>query len=137
VKLASRNSGLPVRWLRFQELKFEKAFDGIWACASLLHVPVTDEVDVFHRLIRALKSQSVLYVSYKAGEGERSVGERHFRDHTPGSLAAFVAQFGELEVIEIWETADARPDRMFEHWVNGLLRKTCAASSTTDSIRSG
>jgi SAM-dependent methyltransferase len=37
-RLASEVIGQAVGVLRFQELTFEEAFDGIWACASLLHV---------------------------------------------------------------------------------------------------
>jgi 2-polyprenyl-3-methyl-5-hydroxy-6-metoxy-1,4-benzoquinol methylase len=58
VELAARYTGLPVQQLRFQDLRFEELFDGIWACASLLHVPIRDEVAVFKRLIRALSPLS-------------------------------------------------------------------------------
>ena len=36
--LASKYINQPVDQIRFQEIHFEEAFDGIWAAASLLHV---------------------------------------------------------------------------------------------------
>ena len=33
-----RRTGCPVRCMRFEELDFADAFDGVWACASLLHI---------------------------------------------------------------------------------------------------
>ena len=38
----------------------ESMFDGIWACASLLHVPKEEILNVLHRLKRALKEGGVL-----------------------------------------------------------------------------
>ena len=61
-----------VRQLRFQELDYEACFDGIWACASLLHVPERQQAEVFHRLMRALVPGGVLYASWKYGETERT-----------------------------------------------------------------
>jgi len=37
--LASAYTGQKCHVLRFQEMEFRREFDGIWACASLLHVP--------------------------------------------------------------------------------------------------
>jgi UDP-N-acetylglucosamine--N-acetylmuramyl-(pentapeptide) pyrophosphoryl-undecaprenol N-acetylglucosamine transferase len=43
---AERYTGLPVRCLTFSELDYEEEFDGVWACASLLHVPSAELPDV-------------------------------------------------------------------------------------------
>lgn len=61
-----------VRKLHFQELDYDACFDGIWACASLLHVPERQQAEVFHRLMRALVPGGVLYASWKYGETERT-----------------------------------------------------------------
>ena len=41
-QLASTLTGLRVLCLRFAELTFASEFDGVWACASLLHLPPDD-----------------------------------------------------------------------------------------------
>jgi hypothetical protein len=35
--------------MRFQEIVWTEEVDGIWACASLLHVPKTEMDEVWHR----------------------------------------------------------------------------------------
>ncbi|MEG2091102.1 class I SAM-dependent methyltransferase, partial [Niameybacter sp.] len=39
--------GQPVRHMVFQEVEDVQLYDGIWACATLLHVPDDEMVDVF------------------------------------------------------------------------------------------
>ena len=69
---ASRLLQQEVRQLRFQELDYDACFDGIWACASLLHVQERQQGEVFHRLMCALVPGGVLYASWKYGETERT-----------------------------------------------------------------
>ncbi|HBP24989.1 MAG TPA: SAM-dependent methyltransferase, partial [Oribacterium sp.] len=61
-----------VRQLTFQELDYKEDFSGIWACASLLHVPERQQAEVLQRLIHALTPGGVLYASWKYGETERT-----------------------------------------------------------------
>jgi SAM-dependent methyltransferase len=55
VRLAAAYTGQPVLHLTFDQMDFDSAFDGIWACATLLHIPRADLPGVFERFIRALK----------------------------------------------------------------------------------
>lgn len=67
---AERRIGRPVRILRFEQLEAIAAYDGIWACASLLHAPASDLVDILGRIHRALRPGGVFTASFKAGTGE-------------------------------------------------------------------
>jgi SAM-dependent methyltransferase len=120
VQHATAYAGVEVRQRSFQDLSDEAAYDGIWCCASLLHVPMVEFSDVLQRLTRALKPNAVLYMSYKYGEGERTVGGRQFTDHTEASLSACLTP--DLKVLEMWKTRDARPLRSNEFWLNTLVR---------------
>lgn len=73
---ASRLLQQEVQQLRFQELDYDACFDGIWACASLLHVPEWQQAEVFRRLMCALVPGGVLYASWKYGEAERTAPKR-------------------------------------------------------------
>ncbi|NCA72456.1 MAG: class I SAM-dependent methyltransferase [Sphingobacteriia bacterium] len=126
-RLASEHCGLPVEVLRFQEVEWENAFDGIWACASLLHVPMAELPEVLGRLGRALKPDGVLYASFKYGAGEREHGGRRFTDLDETGLAALVGAVPGLVVLETWTTGDRRPGREHERWLNAMLRITEAA----------
>lgn len=50
--------------LRFDEISFRDEFDGVWACASLLHVMRHELPSVFRRLATGLRAGGVLYVSF-------------------------------------------------------------------------
>ena len=63
--LSSALIGQPVRQMLFYELKDENIYDGIWACASILHLPKDELPDVFEKMVRALKADGVIYTSFK------------------------------------------------------------------------
>ena len=121
----TRLTGLPAHQLRFQDVAFQNAFDGIWACASLLHVPKAGLCDVLNRLARSLRTNGVCYFSFKVGTGEREHGERQFTDFTPLSLEGFLVTHGDFEVVRIWTTDDSRTTRT-DRWVNALVKKQSA-----------
>ena len=62
----------------FDEIDEVAYYDGIWACASLLHLPLSEILGALNRLWKALKPGGVLYLSFKEGEGEREKDDRHF-----------------------------------------------------------
>lgn len=127
ISLAESLLGQPVQCLRFQDITWQKQFDGIWACASLLHVPPAELPDALQRLCRALKPRGVLYASFKYGSGEREHYGRRFTDLDEPGLAALLRQIPGLEEVETWITGDLRPGREAERWLNTLLRRTEAA----------
>lgn len=67
---AEKRLGRPVRVMRFEVLDATEIFDGIWAEASLLHVPRSVLPDVFDRILRALKMGGIFHASFKAGEAD-------------------------------------------------------------------
>jgi SAM-dependent methyltransferase len=127
VALAERHLGQSVQCLRFQDITWQELFDGIWACASLLHVPAAELPDVMQRLCKALKPGGVLYASFKYGSGEREYHGRRFTDLDEPGLAALLRQVPGLEQVETWTTGDLRPGREAERWLNTLLRRALGA----------
>jgi SAM-dependent methyltransferase len=107
--------------LSLQDIKSDSEFDGIWACASLLHVPFTELPDTFFRLARALRPSGVIYASFKAGTGERQQGGRLFSDMNESSIGELLAGIDDLEIAELWHTGDLRPDHS-DKWLNLLLQ---------------
>ena len=70
-RLARMFTGQPCRVLRFQDMEFREEFDGIWACASLLHISKDEMPEVMPRFIQALRPAGIMYLSLKEGDGER------------------------------------------------------------------
>lgn len=122
VRMATEHSGLHVKQMTFNEVQASQRYDGIWCCASLLHVPAQDLPQAMSSLAQALKPGGVWYVSFKYGDSEREKGGRHFSDLTEEGLNELVAQLKGIRVQSMWTTQDKRPDRT-ETWLNALLRK--------------
>ena len=122
VKAATRNAGIPVKKMLFSELNEENRYDGLFACASILHVPSKDLPDIFTRMKKAVKKGGILYVSFKYGTFEGIRNGRYFTDLTEESLHAILDRVGGLEIIRTGITGDARPGSEDEKWLNVLLR---------------
>ena len=120
--IASANIGQEVEVLRIEELEASPRYDGIWACASLLHLPDQAIPSALQRLWAALRPKGVLYLSFKHGEGEHQEAGRHFTDATETRLRTWSAELEDVHAIECWLTGDRRPDRP-QTWLNALLRR--------------
>ncbi len=110
----------PVLCLRFEDLQYEDEFDGIWACASLLHVSREEMGDVLVRLKKALKKNGILYASFKFGDQERVKDGRLFNDYDKASLKALMEGSG-FEIRELFTTGDVREERADEKWINVIV----------------
>lgn len=56
VELARKKTGLAVECRQFSEITEEAVYDGVWACASLLHLPADQVPDTIERLWRVLRA---------------------------------------------------------------------------------
>ena len=122
-KIASQRLKQPVAVQQFEQLNDHELYDGIWCCASLLHVAADNLVSVLGRLQQALKPGGVLYASFKYGDGEREVNGRCFTDMNEEKLKNLVAKASSLSISKTWLTQDQRPERKQENWLNALLFK--------------
>ena len=121
-KKASELIGQEVWQIRFDEMSFDDEFDGVWACASLLHVNDKDLPEILKKIHKALKENGILYASFKYGEGKRERGERSFIDFTEESIKPILIMSG-FEVIDSGITSDIRPGRENEKWTNVIVKK--------------
>lgn len=120
--LASQHAGLHVKQMMFNDIEDVVHYDGIWCCASLLHVSAEELPGVMRKLARALKKAGTWYVSFKYGETERVKDGRHFTDLTEQRLEKLIAPLTDITLLSSWTTRDKRPDRD-EMWLNALLQK--------------
>ena len=122
VQLAQSYTGLPIRYESFYDLKDWQSYDGIWACASLLHCERDELYNVMNRIVNALKITGICYLSFKYGTQDRVVNERAFTDLDEDQAQDLFKAFKHIELIKIWQTSDQRADRQ-ETWLNILFRK--------------
>jgi len=121
-KTASALINQPVQVCLFQEFESDSLFDGIWACASLLHVPGNELPSVFLNLANHLATNGVIYCSFKYGTDDVERDGRCFTNADESRLNHFITKTS-LEIKEIWVTGDLRPGRENEKWLNVILVK--------------
>ena len=122
VKKASRITGIPIKLKSFYEVDDYEAYDGIWACASLLHCERTRLKEVIGKLLSALKPNGVIYISFKYGNGDREKDGRQFTDLNEVQVKELLNQWDDVSQLKQWITIDQRPNRS-EKWLNILLKK--------------
>lgn len=123
-KLSSEYTGLNVKCMLFSELDVIDKYDGIWACASILHLPKPELKEVLRKMLVAIKDEGYIYTSFKYGtfEGERN--GRYFTDFTEKAFEEFVIDVPMLDIKEMWVTSDVRHGRKDEKWLNTIIQKS-------------
>lgn len=120
---ASQFLGEPVLCSTFADYVPEENFAGIWACASLLHLPFTDIKRILAKLGSYLEPAGVFYLSFKYGNFAGFRRGRYFTDLTEERFRELLEGIPALEVERFWLTSDARPGREAEKWLNVLCRR--------------
>jgi SAM-dependent methyltransferase len=120
-RLASAHLGQPVQQMTFDEVQWDSQFDGIWACASLLHVNRASLSAVLERLARSLKPAGVFYISMKKRDEEWSREGRFFNGYNEESFSRLIESQTLLHLHSLWTSADVRPGRKGEEWLNAML----------------
>lgn len=120
---ASHYVGIPVKEMLFQELNVNCVYDGIWACASLLHLNYEELKDVFPKIHKALKNNGVFYASFKYGEFEGIRNGRYFTDMSEEKFKTFLKEVNLFSIEKMWITNDIRKGRENERWLNVIMRK--------------
>ena len=122
-RIASANTGIEVKQCLFEEFEADEMYDGIWACASILHLSKEKLRRVVPAMVRAVKDGGALYVSFKYGEFEGVRHGRHFTDFMEESFREFLKGIDGVEIVDLWVAGDVRPGREDEQWLNVILRK--------------
>ena len=107
-----------VECLLFENLEYEAEFDGVWACASLLHVNKREIDGIIKKVCRALKAGGVFFSCFKYGEGEGVKDGRFFNNYTEESVKEIVGPDNGFLTKDIFISGDVREGRKEECWIN-------------------
>ena len=121
--LASTYIMQEVKWLTFDEIEATEVYDGIWAAASLLHLPFSELSKTFAHLSSTLKDEGKFYASFKYGEQEYVKEGRHFTPMDEDLAEKLFSKINTLQLVEVWLSDDVRQERKGEKWLNLLARK--------------
>lgn len=97
-----------------------QSFTGIWACASLLHVPYEELPFLLEKLILLLKKNGIFYASFKHGDSERIENGRFFCDMNEVRWKSILSKLNDKFNYKVWITSDNRSDNATE-WFNTLV----------------
>jgi SAM-dependent methyltransferase len=115
---AEARLGIPVRIMAFDELDETAAYDGVWACACLLHAPRHELTDDFARIYRALRPDGHFTASFKAGGGEgRDALGRYYNYPGAGALRAHMTDAADWATIDITENDGSGYDNRPTRWL--------------------
>lgn len=121
-KIASEYIGQEVICCKFQDLEIKEELNGVWACATLLHLEKDDVIKTMQKLSASLVPGGIFYASFKYGDFSGNRNGRYFTDMTEDSFAEILKQVESLSIVKQMITEDARPDRS-EKWLNVFLKK--------------
>lgn len=121
---ASKIIGKEVIYSRFEDLKLKESFNGIWACASLLHVNKDNILEVIKNISLNLKTKGAFYMSFKYGDNEYIDEKgRYFNCYTENTFSELINKVNSLKVEKIYKTIDVIPGRGDITWLNILCIK--------------
>ena len=116
--------GCEVLNITFDQIAFDNTFDGIWACASLLHVPSEKLESILKRILRAAKAGAPIYLSFKYGDFEGYKGGRYFCYYTEKTIRKKLDSLN-LQPEKMWLRGDSRA-RAETVWLNIIILKRAA-----------
>ncbi len=118
----------PLYLMDMRKLRFpSKSFDGIWSCASFLHIPKKHASATLKGFLKVLKPLGILALSLKEGEGEAWVSDENF-----GRLPRYFSYYkyeemqGLLEVVGfdiVFEERQLSNNIKEPNWINFLCQK--------------
>lgn len=122
-KVARAYIGQDVICSTFQAYQPNEEFDGIWACASLLHLSYDDIISVMSKLANFLKTNGCFYASFKYGDFSGIRNGRFFQNMTEEEFKKILEKIPSYKVISSKITSDVRPGRENEKWLSIFLKK--------------
>lgn len=97
-------------------------YDGIWACASLIHLQEEEILCFFKKIDMYLNDNGIVYASGKSGISTGEVADgRFFLEFTEQLVEKILTVNKQLQLEQLWYTEDVRGRRGFR-WLNVVLR---------------
>ena len=97
-------------------------YDGIWACASLIHLQEEEILHFFEKIHWYLKDDGIVYISGKNGipTGKAKDG-RYFLEFSEPLIEKILTANKQLAAEQVWYTEDVRGRKEFR-WMNVIFR---------------
>ena len=122
VSKATSEYDIPVSCGLIEEWVADEPFDGIWCCASLMHLGDEELEQFFMNLEHNLKPGGAVFISVKSGvETGCDEAGRYFRNFTEEDITGFARKNENLKIVELWYTEDKLARDSFR-WMNVIMK---------------
>lgn len=122
VKLAIAYTNHPVIQKSFMDISYDSEFDGIWANASLLHVPSNQFLQVMEKLNKALKPNGVMYLMFRYGDFEGVIDDRYYNYFTKERLKYYIDQLDNIKTVDLTVVKSYEEDNSMT-WLHCFIQK--------------
>ncbi|WP_026160540.1 class I SAM-dependent methyltransferase [Teredinibacter turnerae] len=123
-RLAEEYSGEKVIVSKFESMTFQNLFNGIWACASLLHSEKQLLPRILENFHNALMLDGILFISVREGKGRVCAEDgRMYTFYSIQEISSLIEGAG-FDILSSWKTKDAIEGRDDLIWINIIARKT-------------
>ena len=105
-----------------QSYQPDQRYDGIWACASFLHLQEKEVLSFFKKINLYLNEKGIVYLS---GKNRITIGKaadgRYFLEFTEQLVGKILAVNDRMKLEELWYTEDVSGRKGFR-WMNVVLK---------------
>lgn len=119
-RMAEAYTGLSVVRARVEDLDCTHRFEGIWACASLLHLTPEALAGAFHRLHHALVPGGILMACFKSVPPP-ATETRPFTNFTAAELDLFVRRHTGFDILSV--EVESATGAEAQRWTTGFFMK--------------
>ncbi len=116
-KIASETLKVAVEQMNFLDINYNKEFDGVFACCSLLHLNTQDLILCLKKVCDSLKNNGVLYASFKLGRDEKIVNNRFYNDMTEDKFKKICDNILDFKIVKTWTTDQYNTDTKFINFI--------------------
>ena len=123
-EFVNKKLGIEAINCKIQDWKTDKKYDGVWACASLLHLDAREFNSFLENLPMYLKPNGVLFASVKNGiKTGLSNDGRFYENYSEDFIRKTVKKIPGLSLQELWFSKDTLERNNFR-WMNFIILKT-------------
>ena len=131
-QLATQYTGIRIINSTFDSFTSKEKYNGIWACASLVHISREEIIRTLSNLCTHLDEDGVLYFSMKYKNEDREEDERRFTEIDDEFLKYEIKSSKEFELVDSFLTTDIRVQQS-NIWINVLLKKNNTHKHSEDA----
>lgn len=122
-KLATEYTGIRVINSTFDSFRSKEKYNGIWACASLVHIPRKEIIGTLLKLCSHLDESGIFYFSMKYRNEDNEEDSRRFTELDDDFYKFEIKSSKEFSLVDSFLTSDVRIHQS-NMWMNFLLRKS-------------